>query len=47
MRNTLNEEKLKEVFTAEDKKTIEECAKDGIQWLEANPDADADAIAGK
>ena len=47
MKNTLNEEKLKEAFTDEDKKTIEETSKEGLQWLEGNQDADADAIEGK
>jgi len=47
IKNTLNEEKLKEAFTDEDKATIEECSKDGLQWLEANPEADADAMEGK
>ena len=47
MRNTLNEEKLKTVFTEDEKKTVEEASKEGVQWLEANPDADADAIEGK
>merc|ERR1712196_423995 len=46
-KNTLNEEKLKEVFTEDEKKTIEECSKEGLQWLEGNQDADADAIEGK
>merc|ERR1712146_332619 len=47
IKNTLNEEKLKDAFTDEDKATIEECSKDGLQWLEANPEADADAMEGK
>lgn len=47
MRNTLNEEKLKAVFTADETKTVEEASKEGVQWLESNPDADADAIEGK
>ena len=47
MKNTLNEEKLKEVFTDDDKKTIEDTANETLQWLEANGDADADAIEGK
>jgi len=47
MKNTLNEEKLKEVFTEDEKKTIEETSKEGLQWLEGNQDADADAIEGK
>merc|ERR1712196_577888 len=46
-KNTLNEEKLKEVFTEDEKKTIEEASKEGLQWLEGNQNADADAIEGK
>lgn len=34
MRNTLNEEKLKTVFTEDEKKTVEEASKEGVQWLE-------------
>lgn len=47
MRNTLNDEKLKSVFTEDEKKLIEKEAEAGIKWIEQNPDADADAIAGK
>ena len=47
MKNTLNDDKLKDVFTDEEKKTIEETSKEGLQWLEGNADADADAIEGK
>merc|ERR1719498_1167760 len=47
MKNTLTEEKLKEQFTDDDKKTIEDAANEGLQWLEANGEADADAIEGK
>merc|ERR1719379_365214 len=47
MKNTLNEEKLKDVFTDEEKMKIETMSKDGLQWLEGNADADADAIEGK
>merc|ERR1719218_554856 len=47
MKNTLNEEKLKEHFTAEDKTTIETTANEGLQWLESNADADADVLKGK
>jgi len=36
MKNTLQEEKLKEAFTDEDKKTIEDTAAEGLQWLEGN-----------
>merc|ERR1712130_1002679 len=34
MKNTLNGDKLKDVFTEEEKKTIEDCSKEGLQWLE-------------
>ena len=47
MKNTLNDEKLKSVFTDEEKTTIEETSKEGLQWLEGNTEADADAIEGK
>jgi len=47
MKNTLNEEKLKDVFTEEEKKTVEDTSAEGLQWLEGNEDADADAIEGK
>merc|ERR1712157_652329 len=33
--------------TEDEKKTVEETSKEGLQWLEGNPDADADAIQGK
>merc|ERR1711871_1818162 len=45
MKNTLTEEKLQ--FTDEDKKVIEDACSEGLQWLEANAEADADAIEGK
>lgn len=42
MTNTLNEEKLKDKFTDEDKKKINE-AKDKCQsWLDSNQDAQAE-----
>ena len=47
MKNTLNEEKLRAVFTDDEKKTIEDCSNEGIQWLESNPEADKDMIDGK
>merc|ERR1712230_99428 len=47
MKNTLNDEKLKEHFTDDDKKVIEDTSAEGLQWLEGNGDADADAIGGK
>jgi hypothetical protein len=47
MKNTLSDEKLKTIFTDEEKTTIEETSKEGLQWLEGNTEADADAIEGK
>jgi hypothetical protein len=34
MRNTLNDEKLKTVFTEDDKRLIEREADNGIKWIE-------------
>ena len=42
MKNTLNDEKLKEKFTDEDKKVIEDTANEGMQYLESNQDANAE-----
>ena len=36
MKNTLNDEKLKDKFSDEDKKTIEDISAEGLQWLEGN-----------
>merc|ERR1711871_1929692 len=47
MKNTLTEEKLQGQFTDDDKKVIEDACSEGLQWLEANAEADADAIEGK
>lgn len=47
MKNTLNDEKLKDKFTDDDKKVIEETSKDGIQWMEANQSAEAEDIEAK
>ena len=47
MKNTLNEEKLKEAFTDEDKTTIQSTVDEGLQWLEGNQEAEADVIEGK
>ena len=46
MKNTLNDEKLREKFTDDDKKLIEELSKKGLDFLEANPNAEADEIDG-
>jgi hypothetical protein len=34
MKNTLNEEKLRDKFTEDDKTTIEEGCREGINWIE-------------
>ena len=47
MKNTLNDEKLKSVFTEDDKKLIEESSKEGLQWLESNPMAEPEEIEKK
>jgi len=47
MKNTLNDEKLKEHFTDDDKKVIEETSAEGLQWLEGNQEADAEVLKGK
>jgi len=47
MKNTLNDEKLKDKFTEDDKKVIEETSKEGIQWLEGNPNSEAEEIEAK
>ena len=46
MKNTLNEEKLKQHFTDEDKKVIEDTAAEGLQFIESDPD-DAEAFEKK
>jgi hypothetical protein len=47
MGNTLNDEKLKTIFTADEKATVEKLKEEGQKWIEQNPDADADAINAK
>ena len=47
MKNTLNDEKLKEKFTEDDKKVIEEAAKEGLQWIETNQSAEAEEFKAK
>ncbi len=44
MRNSLNDEKLRDKFTEEDKKVIEEISKEGLQWIEGNPMAEPSDI---
>ena len=47
MKNTLNDDKLKDKFSDEDKKTIEDISKEGLQWLEGNAEADTEAFEAK
>jgi len=47
MKNTLNEENLKDKFSDEDKKTIEDESAAGLQFLEGNPDASAEEYEAK
>jgi len=47
MKNTLNDEKLKEKFTEDDKKVIEEASKEGQTWIEANANAEPEEIEKK
>lgn len=44
MRNTINDEKLKEKLTEEDRKVIEELSKEGLHWLESNSMAEPSEI---
>ncbi len=47
MKNTLNDDKLKDKFTEDDKKVIEEVSKEGLQWLEGNVNAEAEEMEAK
>jgi len=47
MKNTLNDEKLKDKFTDDDKKVIEDTSKEGVQWMESNQSAEAEEIEAK
>jgi L1 cell adhesion molecule like protein len=47
MKNTLNDEKVKDKFTEEDVTLIEDTSKEGLQWLEGNPNADASEYEAK
>merc|ERR1719188_2482089 len=47
MKNTLNDDKLKVHFTEEDKQTIEQTSAEGLQWLDGNQEADAEALEAK
>ena len=47
MKNTLNDDKVKDKFTEEDKQLIEDTSKEGLQFLESNPDAEATEYEAK
>merc|ERR1712018_12351 len=47
MRNTLQEEKLKEKFEAEDKSKIESAVQDTLDWLDKNQLAEKDEFESK
>merc|ERR1712127_119061 len=47
MRNTLNEEKLKEKFEAGDKEKIEKAVQDALDWLDKNQMAEKDEFESK
>lgn len=47
MKNTLNEEKLRDKFTEDDKATIERISKEGLDWLDFNKEASAEEINNK
>lgn len=44
MKNTINEEKIREKLSEDDKKTVEDLAKEGLKWLEDNPMAEPEEI---
>merc|ERR1711982_114577 len=47
MRNTLNEEKLKEKFEGGDKEKIEKAVQETLDWLDKNQLAEKDEFEGK
>jgi len=47
IKNTLIDDKIKDKFTEEDKVSIEDASKEGIQWLESNPNASAEEYEAK
>merc|ERR1711944_90019 len=47
LKNTMNDEKLSDKLTAENKQTIDDIAKEGLQFLESNPEAEAAEIEAK
>merc|ERR1712110_912957 len=47
MKNQLDDEKMKDKFTDDDKKVIEESTKEVLQWLEGNQGAEASEFEAK
>merc|ERR1712066_875371 len=47
MRNTLNEEKLKDKFEGDDKEKIEKAVQDALDWLDKNQLAEKDEFEAK
>ena len=47
MKNTLNDEKLREKFTDDDKTLINNCYDQGMQFCQANEEADAEEYEAK
>jgi heat shock protein 1/8 len=47
IKNTLNDEKLKEKFTTDDINLVHEISKEGIEWLEANQNASPEEVEAK
>lgn len=47
IKNTLNEPQLRDKLTEEDKATITAVSDEGLQWLAANGEADAEAMNAK
>jgi len=47
VKNTSNDEKLSDKLTEEDKQAMEDIVKEGIQFVESNPDAEVDQYEEK
>lgn len=46
-RNSMNEEKVKEILSQEDRDKVEEVVKAGLEWLDNNRDASVDEVKSK
>jgi len=47
VKNTLNDDKINTKFSDEDKQTIDDLVKEGLQFLESNPEAEAESYESK